>query len=109
MKVLTLNNGATFEFADESTIRDLVTVVTSFAAVDPYLNGITSALLQGGSFDGERIEDVVVTDVKADSDGVGNVILHVLTRSKSSDEVLTAKIRMLEEDVAALAEEILGG
>lgn len=108
MKVLELNNHAVYQFTDESTIRDLVTVVTSFAEVDPYLNGITTELLQGATFDGERVEDAVVTEVKADSDGVGNVIIHIATRDKSSDEIIMARIRAIEQDIADLAEEILG-
>ena len=105
-KILVLNNGTSIPFTDESTIYQLTTVFESFAEVDDILENVTTETLKGATFDGELIENIVVVRVYADSDGVGNVIVHVDTRDRSSEEIMNEKILDLELAVAELAEEL---
>lgn len=108
-KILTLNNGTSYEFSDESTIYNMVGVYNTFAQVDLIRTGITTETLKGATFDGMPVEGIIVLNVTAEADVAGNVIFHVLTRGKSNEEVLTSKIMDLEKGLAELAEEIIGG
>lgn len=98
-KVLVLKDHTQLEFTDESTILNLVTVVTSFAQVDPYLEKITDDNLSVATFDGNPIENVVTVRIYAESDNSGNVIVHCENRQKSDVELLQEAQSNMEDAI----------
>lgn len=87
-KVLVLKDGTQLEFTDESTILNLVTVLSSFADADPIAAKITNDNLSTATFDGEAVTNVVFVSIRADKDVYGNILLTVANRYKTDIEIL---------------------
>ncbi len=87
-KILKLTNGTELVFADESTVENMVTVLSSFADVDIYANNISTENLALATFDGEPLEHVIFMEIAAKKDGYGNVVLTVTNRFMTETEIL---------------------
>ena len=100
MKVLSLANGTNYEFADESTKDELVTVLTSFAEVDVLAAKLTLEAINNSYFNNVRVENAVSIKVTAESDNFGHVIARL--RLTYSD-----KLTQLEEQVKHLSDTLM--
>lgn len=87
-KILKLSNGVELSFTDESTVENMVNVLSTFAEVDPYANNISTENLALATFDGVSLENVVFVGIKAEKDVYGNVMLTVTNRYKTELEIL---------------------
>lgn len=88
MKSLILKNGVALEFTDESTILNLVNVYTGFDDIDSIRPLLTAANLDGATFDGQIVTNVIPVEVTADALAGENVVVHFINRFKTDVEIL---------------------
>ena len=101
MKKLVFVDGTKAYFTDESTIYDCVEVVSKFAEVDDLAGEFTKENLNGGTFDGVTIENVVPVSVSAVKED-DKVVVHFTNRAKTESELLKEKMDELDELIAKL-------
>ena len=88
MSRLVLSNGKSFEFTDSSTIYDLVTVVNTFAEIDPIRVELTEGNLEDATFNGEPVGNIKPVSITVDAQtGTDNVTVHFVNRDKTDDEI----------------------
>ena len=104
-KYLVFRNGEREEFTDNSTITNLFTVVSSYAAIDAMQANFTSENMVGAEFDGEPIENIVpVTTVATNEFGnEGNIVVNFQNRYKTDIELLQEQMLEVQEAIAELA------
>lgn len=88
MRSLILKNGVALEFTENSTILDLVSVFNEFSEVDSIRPLITANNLDGATFDGEPVANVVPVEVRADAPNGESVTVHFINRFKTDVEIL---------------------
>lgn len=105
-KYLVFRNGDREEFTDNSTITNLFTVVSSYAAIDAMQANFTTENMIGAEFDGEPIENIIpVTTVATNEFGnEGNIIVNFQNRYKTDIELLQEQMVEVQEAIAELAE-----
>ena len=103
MKTLILANGNSYDFADESTIIGLKSVFNSFAEVDSIREDLTQDNLEGATFDGVEIKDIIPVYVNAIADLGGNVTVTFINREKSDVEKLREEVAKLNSNVDYIA------
>lgn len=99
MKTLVLKNGISLQFTDNSSITNLIAVVSNFTGVDDLRNVMTEDNLSQCNFDGIEYTDVVIDTVSTISKGYGNVQVTFFTKTTSDSE-----IEALKQQVAELQE-----
>ena len=105
-KYLVFKNGNTEEFTDDSTITNLKTVVSSYAAIDAMQANFTSENMVGATFDGEPIENVVPVQTVA-SNYLGqedHILVNFQNRYKTDIELLQEQMTEVQEAIAELAQ-----
>ena len=105
-KYLVFKNGQTEEFTDESTITNVTTVLSSYAALDAMLANFYTENFVGATFDGEPIENIIPVDVHA-SNSYGQehtIVVNFINRYKTDIELLQDQVVELQEAVAELAQ-----
>lgn len=104
-KILVFQNGVTEEFTDESTITNLFTVVTSYAAIDAMQANFTPENMIGATFDGESIENVVpVTCTARNNYGEETAItVNFQNRYKTDVELLQEQMTEVQEAIVEIA------
>ncbi len=105
-KYLVFRNGDREEFTDNSTITNLFTVVSSYAAIDAMQANFTTENMIGAEFDGEPIENIIpVTTVASNEFGnEGNIVVNFQNRYKTDIELLQEQMIEVQEAIAELAE-----
>ncbi len=105
-KYLVFRNGDREEFTDNSTITNLFTVVSSYAAIDAMQANFTTENMIGAEFDGEPIENIIpVTTVATNEFGnEGNIVVNFQNRYKTDIELLQEQMIEVQEAIAELAE-----
>ncbi|MBP5325310.1 MAG: hypothetical protein J6Y86_07445 [Pseudobutyrivibrio sp.] len=104
-KYLVFKNGQTEEFTDESTITNLVTVLTSYAQIDAMLANFYTENFVGATFDGEPIENIIPVTVHAEN-AFGqehSIVVTFTNRYKTDIELLQDQVVELQEAVAEIA------
>lgn len=106
MKTLVLKNGTFLTFTDNSSITNLMTVVSNFTGVDDLRNVMTEDNLSQCTFNGIEYTDVVLDTVNTISKGYGNVQVTFLTKTTSDSEIeaLKQQIAELQEANANLSD-----
>lgn len=88
MSRLVLTNGKSFEFTESSTIYDLVTVVSTFAEIDPIRVELTAANLEEATFKDEPIPNVLPNGITVEAaTGEDLIVVHFTNRDKTPDEI----------------------
>lgn len=88
MSRLVLTNGKSFEFTESSTIYDLVTVVASFAEIDPIRVELTASNLEDATFNDEPVGNIVPSGINVEAaTGTDPITVHFMNRDKTSDEI----------------------
>lgn len=88
MSRLVLSNGKSFEFTDTSTIYDLVTVVSSFAEIDPIRVELTAANLEEATFKDEPVGNIVPSNISIEATtGTDPITVHFINRDKTIEEI----------------------
>lgn len=87
MKQLVLSNGTTLDFTDSSTIYDLVQVVETFAEIDAVRAELTPTNLDGATFNGEAVRNIVSVGVSVEAEMIGNITVHFMFRDKTDIEI----------------------
>ena len=87
-KVLVFHDGTSAEFTDESTIEDLVTVVSAYGDIDSLRAKFTEENLVGATFIGVKQDNLVPVSSSATADVIGNVTVHFYNRFKTDIELL---------------------
>ena len=104
-KYLVFKNGDSVEFTDNSTITNLVTVLNSYAEIDPIVAEFTPENLVGAEFDGTPILNTLPVSMSATSDYEGNtVVVTFINRFKTDVELLQEQMVEVQEAIAELAE-----
>ena len=88
MKSLILKNGVAVEFAEVSTILDLVNVFPKFEDIDGIRPLITAENLEGATFDGVPVTHVIPVEVTVDAPTGENVTVHFINRYMTDVEIL---------------------
>ena len=100
-KVITFSDKSTLEFTDESTVTNLVTVVTGYDKVEAIRSKFTVSALASGMFDGKNFVNLAPVCVDAHADVGGNVVVTVTNRSLSSDELQDLALTEIYEKLLA--------
>lgn len=88
MKQLVLSNGTTLEFTDSSTILNLVQVVPRFSNIDAVRDELTVENLDGATFNGEPVENVIPVGVSVRAEMTGNITVSFNSRAKTQQEII---------------------
>lgn len=88
MKELVLSNGTTLEFTDSSTILNLVQVVAQFADIDDVRDELTVENLDGATFNGEPVENIIPVGVSVSAGMTGNITVTYNNRAKTQQEII---------------------
>lgn len=88
MKSLILKNGVALEFTESSTILDLVNVFDNFESIDSIRPLLTADNLDGATFDGEPVSNVIPLYISAQAIDGESVVVHCMNRYKTDVEVL---------------------
>ena len=104
-KYLIFANGTQEEFTDSSTITNLFTVVDSYAAIDAMEANFTEENLNGATFDGESLENIVPVKCVAENNYPdSNVItLNFQNRYKTDVEILQEQMVEVQDAIAELS------
>lgn len=105
-KYLVFKNGAQEEFTDDSTITNLRTVVSSYAAIDAMQANFYTENMVGATFDGEPIENIIPVETHASNvlGGEGNtIVVNFINRYKTDIELLQEQVTENQEAIAELA------
>lgn len=106
-KYLVFKNGNTEEFTDNSTIENLYTVVSNYAAIDAMQANFFTENMVGATFDGEPIETIIPVETHASNilGGEGNTIMvNFINRHKTEVEILQEQMTEVQEAIAELAQ-----
>ncbi len=88
MKQLVLSNGTTLDFTDSSTILNLIQVVPQFADIDAVRDAITIENLDGATFNGEPVENIIPVGVSVSAEMTGNITVTYRSREKTQQEII---------------------
>lgn len=89
MKSLIFRNGVAVEFTDDSTIYELLTVVAKFEDIDPIRALMTIENLEGATFDGEKLTNIIPVEITVDAPSEEeNITVHFINRDKTDVEIL---------------------
>lgn len=102
-KTMKFKDGKTYDFTDSSTALDCVAVVQTFTELDAIRAEFTEDNLNGSTFDGVVLVNVVTLSVTAWTDG-DNITAHFKSRTKSIDEINAEQISELQEAMATIVE-----
>lgn len=102
MKTFKFQDGTELSFTEDSTGLDCATVVSTFAELDSIREKFTDKNINGGSFDGESVENVVFSGITATCDAGGNITAHFTSRKKSREEVLEEQVAELQATIATM-------
>lgn len=103
MKKLEFKDGTKAYFTDDSTIYLCKIIFSKFSDIDDVAEAFTEENLNGGTFDGEPIEDIVPLNIRAERNKEGdNIVVCFNTRNKTKDELLQKKLDEVDELLAKL-------
>lgn len=102
MKTFKFQDGIELSFTEDSTELDCATVVSTFAELDSIREKFTDKNLNGGTFDGKSVENVVFSGITATCDSNGNITAHFTSRKKSREEVLEEQVAELQATIATM-------
>jgi phage terminase large subunit-like protein len=105
MKTFKFQDGTELSFTEDSTELDCATVVSTFADLDSIKTKFTDENINGGTFDGESVENVVFSGITATCDADGNITAHFTSREKSREEVLEEQVAELQATIATMMAE----
>ena len=88
MKQLVLTNGTTLDFTDSSTIFNLTQVISSFAEIDDVRPEMTVENLDGATFNGETVENIIPVGLSISAGLTGNITVTYNNRAKTQQELI---------------------
>ena len=102
MKTLTLSNGKSYDFTDNSHITRLVKEVEAFSEIDEIAADMTEENLSGATFDGDPVENCIPVSCTAEQTE-GTITVGFVNRFKTETEIMKDEITELQEALAEIA------
>jgi len=94
---LTLKNGTEIEVANTSTSTNIVIVEKDFSNVDNYNELFNAENLKGAMLGENELDSVIPTDVKAEKEVGGNVVITLIARKKTDSEIIQERLDEQED------------
>jgi hypothetical protein len=95
-------NGTTANFTDDSTPEELITVVQSFASVDPLRVQFNEENMVGMTIDETIYANLLPVATEARANVGENVEVHFINRFKTNEEIMQEQITELQQAVAEI-------
>lgn len=108
-KVYKFKDKKEIEFTDNSTLTNLVTIVKNFADLDAIKAEFTESNVNGGTFDGQTVRNVVPLTMTATANVGDNIVGTFTMRIKSQEEINTENIDAINAALDDLAAAVAGG
>ena len=96
MKVLRLKDGTCIQFTNNSSINNLITVVSTFDVIESLRTSLSQDNLSECNFDGKDYTDILLNSVSAFANDYGNVQTTFSMKSSSDAEIEELKQKVQE-------------